>query len=857
MRNVFRIFRNDLLAVCKHFFALLIVLAILILPGLYAWFNIYAFWDPYGNSDKLPIAIVSNDKNYINDDGEVLNMGNDLLAKLAEEENFTFTVLDDADQAIDDTYAGKYYSAIIIESDFTYNMYNFLTTDMFSPTITVYMNEKTNAIAVKVVEAAVDDVTTTVNSQYIEAIVETLFSKLNSFSADVEGDNPVEMIRNSLNKVNSNLISYSSTIEQFIAANDSLVDTLNRTNSTLDYSIYLIGNERLNISKQIYYIEDSQEDLALINAEVNKMLLNIQSSVQEAIYKLDRLYEGTGGDSDDAAAALEELERQYTELIDYLTHSGATGKDVEDALSALNTLVEKISALRASLGLDGSITDDSGNSLLPELTPEVEEEIAAIQTDYNEVTVPVVYKAATGYDYEDLSSSQTTQQSMESAVEYMMEDTDSRILSIQQNLKLAASTSDADERDKALTQAQADTAIVHQQVDAIGVAADAMESATTGITDSVTGGVSDTLDSASNTINSAEDLYDKIFSGSYDVDLTHDLQLISDMLGNVRVTLTETVYPTIDNLLDGMQDTLGDISSMLLDLSNILDKTQPVIAELGTTFGHINNALTEVQKLLSSYSGRIGELLDIIDDADDNDKLQSVFDFFNIDPETIGEFLASPVETESEAVYPVESYGAAMTPFYTMLAIWVGCVILNAIFRIEDPVELEGATERQVFFGRYLIFALLGLIQTMIIMVGDILIFDMTIANTGLFILSGIVTSLAVSMLAYAFTVCFGNIGRAIFVVVMIIQIAGSGGSYPIELLPDFFQSIYLLFPFPYAIGAMREAIAGLYQSEYLIYMLSLGLFFIGGLLLGLFLRKPLSGVNGYMHKQLEKTEMM
>lgn len=857
MRNVFRIFKNDLFAVCKHFFALLIVLAILILPGLYAWFNIYAFWDPYGNTDKLPLAIVSNDKNYINDDGEVVNMGDDLLAKLAEDDKFSFTVLDDADQAIDDTYAGKYYSAIIIEPDFTYNMYNFLTTDIFSPTITVYMNEKVNAIAVKVVDAAVDDVTTTVNSQYIEAIVETLFSKLNSFSADVEGDNPVEMIRNSLNKVNANLLSYSGTIEQFITANDSLVETLNRTNSTLDYSIYLIGNERVNISKQIYYIEDSQEDLALINAEVNRMLLNIQSSVQEAIYKLDRLYEGSGGDSSDAAAALEELERQYTELIDYLKHSGATGTDVEDALSALNTLVDKITALRALLGLDGTLPDDSDSSLLPDDTTDISAEIDALQTDYNEITVPVVYKAATGYDYKDLTDPQTTQQSMESAVEYMMEDTDSRILSIQANLKLAASTSDAETREKALTQAQTDTAIVRQEVDAINVAAGAMESAVTGITDSATSGVTDTLDAATDTIYSAEDLYDKIFSGSYDVDLTRDLQLLSDMLGNVRVTLTETVYPTLNNLLDGLQDTLGDISSMLLDLSNILDKTQPVISQLGTTFGYINNALTEVQKLLVSYSGRIGELLDIIDGTDDNEKLQSVFDFFNIDPETIGEFLASPVEIEKEPVYPVESYGTAMAPFYSMLAIWMGCVMLNAIFRIEGPVELEGATERQVFFGRYLIFALLGLIQTMIIMVGDILIFDMTIKHVGLFLLSGVVTSLAVSMLAYAFTVCFGNIGRAIFVVIMIIQIAGSGGSYPIELLPEFFQSIYLLFPFPYAIGAMREAIAGLYQSDYLVYILSLLLFFIGGLCLGLFLRKPLSGVNGYMHKQLEKTEMM
>ena len=102
-----------------------------------------------------------------------------------------------------------------------------------------------------------------------------------------------------------------------------------------------------------------------------------------------------------------------------------------------------------------------------------------------------------------------------------------------------------------------------------------------------------------------------------------------------------------------------------------------------------------------------------------------------------------------------------------------------------------------------------------------------------------------------------GNIGKAIFVVIMIMQIAGSGGSYPIELLPGFFQQAYLFFPFPYAINAMREAIAGLYQNNYLIYTLQLLLFFAAGLFIGLVLRRSLSGLNKYMDEQLEKTEMM
>ena len=210
-----------------------------------------------------------------------------------------------------------------------------------------------------------------------------------------------------------------------------------------------------------------------------------------------------------------------------------------------------------------------------------------------------------------------------------------------------------------------------------------------------------------------------------------------------------------------------------------------------------------------------------------------------------------------ETIYPIDSYGTGMTPFYTILAIWVGCVMINAIMKIDSPVELIGATHAQKFLGRYLLFFLISQVQALVITVGNILILGIGCLHPGLFILAGAVSSLACSMIAYCLAIIFGNVGKMLSVVIMIIQIAGSGGSYPIELLPDFFQQIYLLFPFPYAVNAMREAIAGLYGNQYLINILLLLLFFAVFLVLGLTLRRPLSGMSEYMDEQLEKTEMM
>ena len=837
MRNVFTIFKNDFRALTRHFLAFLIILAILFLPALYAWFNIYAFWDPYGKTKDVNIAVVCNDRDYMDEDGKIINIGNQLVEQLKADKKIGYVFLDDADKAVDDLYAGKYYAAVIIEPDFTYNMYNFLNEDMFSPTINFYQNEKTNPIAVKVVEAAGDNVKQLVNKAYIQAVVETLFDKFNTFSEGVQGDNTVSMLKNTLAKIDRNLAQYDDTIDQFVAANNSLVGTLNNSNSTIDYTIHLLGNERINISKQISYLESTKNDLALINEEVNTLLTNLQDSVQKAIYKLDRLYNG-GEDPDTVKETLKELERQYQELIDYLTHSGISGSEAEDALSALNKVKDKITQLREQLGMNTQVDANAADQL---------------KADYNEITVPTVYTAVTGYDYDDLKQAQATEQSMDTMMTFMADDAKQRIANIQKNVKIAKTTDDADAREQALTAARDDTAVVTQELSALGTAMDAVEDAA-GTTDKK---ASKAAAQAADSTKDAGDIFDDILKGNRDIDLIEYLQVISDLLGNARVALTEIVYPSIDTLLTNLQDSLGDLSSILLDLSDVMGKVPPIVNELGNTFGAVNNALVQVKELIGNYRTRIADALGVLNGDTDDTRLQQVLDFMNVDPQSIAEFFASPVTIRSESVYPVESYGAAMAPFYTMLAIWVGCIILNAILKVDTPIELIGATTGQKFFGRYLIFALLSLIQTMVIMTGDLVIFGMDCAHPGLFILSGVVTSLTCSMVAYSMAIAFGNIGKALFVVFLIIQIAGSGGSYPIELLPDFFQQVYLFFPFPYAINAMREAIAGLYHNNYLIYLLQLLLFFGVGLFVGLVLKRPLDGINRYMNDQLDKSEMM
>ena len=163
----------------------------------------------------------------------------------------------------------------------------------------------------------------------------------------------------------------------------------------------------------------------------------------------------------------------------------------------------------------------------------------------------------------------------------------------------------------------------------------------------------------------------------------------------------------------------------------------------------------------------------------------------------------------------------------------------------------------QLFFGRYFLFFVLSQIQAAVIVAGDLLLLKIQCVEPALLFATGAITSLVFSLLIYSLTISFGDVGKAIVVVVMVLQIAGSSGTFPIELLPDVYQKIYHIFPFPYAIDAMRECICGLYGLTWLKNIGCLLIFGVAALLIGLWVRKPFMGLNHFMEEKLEETEML
>ena len=106
MRNIFKIFGRDVKSLSRHFFAFVVAIAIMILPSLYAWLNIYSNWDPYGNTGNISIAVASMDKGYVTDTGEKVNKGDDIIEDLRESTAINCVITDSEEQAVNGVYSG-------------------------------------------------------------------------------------------------------------------------------------------------------------------------------------------------------------------------------------------------------------------------------------------------------------------------------------------------------------------------------------------------------------------------------------------------------------------------------------------------------------------------------------------------------------------------------------------------------------------------------------------------------------------------------------------------------------------------------------------------------------------------------
>ncbi|MDD3218178.1 MAG: YhgE/Pip domain-containing protein [Lachnospiraceae bacterium] len=330
-------------------------------------------------------------------------------------------------------------------------------------------------------------------------------------------------------------------------------------------------------------------------------------------------------------------------------------------------------------------------------------------------------------------------------------------------------------------------------------------------------------------------------------------------LSNARNTYSTSVAPQLNSLINSISSLLGDTSGLLESVDNGLGDVDEIFGKLQDSLVSGTASLTNTKTLLNNMSKKIDDVTGQIKSVGDNEKFKKLIEILRSDPDLYGEFMSSPVELDTTSLYAIENYGSAMTPFYTVLAIWVGSIVLVAIMKVkvDEDEKLKNIKPNQAYFGRYIIFFLLGQIQAVIICLGDLFFLKIQCESPVLFVLSGAICSFIFSSLIYTLVVSFGAIGKALAVIFLVLQLAGAGGTYPLEVLPSFFQNIAPYFPFTYGINAMRECVAGIYKFSYWFDILRLCCFLVVTLLLGLVLRKPIIKLTEFFERRLEDSNLL
>ncbi|EHF01470.1 hypothetical protein HMPREF1008_01615 [Olsenella sp. oral taxon 809 str. F0356] len=334
-----------------------------------------------------------------------------------------------------------------------------------------------------------------------------------------------------------------------------------------------------------------------------------------------------------------------------------------------------------------------------------------------------------------------------------------------------------------------------------------------------------------------------------------------DQLSSGLSTWQGELGQSLGSLADDMEEAAGKADSVSSQASSAIQGAQGKVADATSGLDGMGQTLREARARLDSAADRMDATRASLDEALASADVDRVRAVLSGDPADLADFVSSPVSLQRDAVFPVQNNGSAMAPFYTTLAIWVGAVILCALVRTglsPEVLRRTGARPRHAYLGRLAFFAVVGLAQTTLVLLGDLFFLRIQCLHPWLFLLAGWLASLVFVNLTFALTASFGDVGKAIAVFLMVIQVAGSGGTFPREMLPSgFFQAAYPFLPFVHAEKAMRCAIAGLWGADYWLALARLLAFLPPTLLLGLLLRKPVARLTSWMERSLESTRLM
>ncbi len=286
---------------------------------------------------------------------------------------------------------------------------------------------------------------------------------------------------------------------------------------------------------------------------------------------------------------------------------------------------------------------------------------------------------------------------------------------------------------------------------------------------------------------------------------------INTITNNIYNNFDSKITVPINNIFEGSLKVADDIIQVLNKAEDKLPQVEEILSSSLEFSQGANDSVKFIETKLPQAKAIINDLVVAISKVNNSNEIDELVSLLKNDIISQSEFLKEPVQLKTEKLYPISNYGSAMTPFYTVLSLWVGILLLVSILTTEVHGEYKSFEK---YFGRSLIFVSITIIQALIVSLGNIYLLKIQVINPVIFVAISVFTSIVFTYIVYSLVSVFGNVGKAMAIVMLVIQVAGSGGTFPIEVTPKFFQIVNPLLPFTHAINGLRETIGGIYICQ-------------------------------------------
>ena len=883
MKNIWGIFCRDIEKLTESVVPVIVIIGLCLVPCLYAWFNIMSNADPYGpaSTSNIKVVVATEDKGS-ELMGLELNIGEMVIDGIKGNDQMGWCFVDTREEAMDGLYAGDYYAALIVPKDFTKNFLSILDGDLVHPEVEYYENEKKNAIAPKITNKAKTAVQEQINSTIVSKVADSLktissiFNALGLDSDDI-ADGLTEKMDSACEKldtmrklmrsvkvlaadtqnllevgaitlddagqvmIDGGAVSHQAGItagtiyDSSVTSEQNILNALNDIDQNLADTINLFGawagdpqfadnvaGYLDSASDALYYAESLGADLSSVDFGI----------VQDNISSMRSLLNNT---TDDAFSQeyLNYSGPTVTALNTYSADANAAANAIANALTYANAVYNDLAsgidpsadftALGNELSMANTYTDMSYElSLYDTAVIEYNAGSPSSAMSYiNDLSLMLDSKyslisEAAGYidsAYNDVAAAQQLVYDYQDKRAFY----DQTLVMIQANIDALVSLKAVA---PATSQAQIDNIIA------------SLETLRKNVADSGDPANADSFIAQANEIR--QQLREAALSLNSNVNGM--IQDAAQQTQETMASMEELMIAGADgavSLADTMQRFAGAMASSQLTIDEAIELSDQV-------YDYVKSVADDVRRMVNSEA--FHQMMDVLEN----------------NPDGLADYLVSPVDMRTVIVYEIADYGSAMSPYYIMLALFVGSLLSVAMIKPLVPYpEFANVPQIQKYFGRLLLFLFIGMFQALVTSLGCLFYVKIQCLSPFLFVLGCMIISLNFMMMNYSFSYALDNIGLAASVIIMVIQVAGSGGSYPIHVLPQIFQDLYAFMPFHYGMDLVRECVGGFYQGTYLKCVLILLLMCVIFFIIGITLYYPAKKLNEIIAKSKEASGVM